>query len=49
MVYQRVKLGVPRENRPDRLRHLFYFTLSFRMGFIAVKLSLMSSSGWNVN
>jgi hypothetical protein len=37
MVYQRVKLGMFRENLPDRLCHLFYFTLSFRMGFIADK------------
>lgn len=37
MVYQRIQLDVIRENRPDRLRHFFYFTLSFCMGFIADK------------
>lgn len=37
MVYQRVQLCVISENRPDLLRYLFYFTLSFRIGFIADK------------
>ena len=38
MVYQRVQLGVIRENRPDRLRHLFYFTLSSAWASLRIRI-----------